>query len=361
MTDFNRGAQNDPVGHDGHRAGGSTEPHKPVKRWTSAVERPRRLRATESLRRLTRETRLSVDQLVYPLFVAPGDGHARPIDAMPGQFVHSVDQVGGEARRVADLGIPAVLLFGRTESKDPQGREASSPTGEVQRAVAAIKDTVPELTVVTDVCLCAYTDHGHCGIVVQGAINNDRSVARIVDVALSHADAGADLVAPSDMMDGRVGAIRTALDTAGHVNVGILAYAAKYASAFYGPFREAADSAPEFGDRRSYQLDPSNGREAIREVELDVAEGADIVMVKPALLNLDVVARVRETVTVPVAAYSVSGEYAAIKAAAARGWIDERMAALEAFTSIVRAGAQIVVTYYAPDIAVWLQEDKAQA
>lgn len=326
--------------------------------WTPPIVRPRRLRATASLRRMLRETRLSADQFVYPLFVAPGSGVVEPIDAMPGQFIRSVDRVVDEARRVGDLGIPAVLLFGRASTKDAQGSEASSSDGAVQRAVAAIKAAAPELTVITDVCLCAYTDHGHCGIVVKEQIDNDRSVARLVDTALSHAEAGADLVAPSDMMDGRVGAIRAALDAAGHANVGILAYAAKAASAFYGPFREAADSAPAFGDRRSYQLDPANAREALREVDLDVAEGADFVMVKPALVNLDIVARVRDRVTVPIAAYFVSGEYAAIKAAAAQGWLDERAAALEALTAIVRAGAQIVVTYFAPDAAQWLRDEE---
>ncbi len=326
--------------------------------WVPPVVRPRRLRATASLRRMVRETRLSVDQFVYPIFVAPGSGVVEPIDAMPGQFIRSVDGVVDEAQRVADLGIPAVLLFGRASTKDAHGSEASSSDGAVQRAVTAIKAAAPELAVITDVCLCAYTDHGHCGIVVEEQIDNDRSVARIVDTALSHAEAGADLVAPSDMMDGRVAAIRTALDAAGHADVGILAYAAKAASAFYGPFREAADSAPSFGDRRTYQMDPANAREALREVDLDVAEGADIVMVKPALVNLDIVARVRDRVTVPVAAYFVSGEYAAIKAAAAQGWLDERAAALEALTAIVRAGAQIVVTYFAPDAAQWLRGEE---
>ena len=326
--------------------------------WTPPVVRPRRLRATASLRRMLRETRLSVDQFVYPLFVAPGSGIVEAIDAMPGQFLRSVDRVVDEARRVEALGIPAVLLFGRAAAKDARGSEASSPGGAVQHAVAAIKAAAPELTVITDVCLCAYTDHGHCGIVDEGQIDNDRSVTRIVATALSHADAGADLVAPSDMMDGRVGAIRAALDAAGHSDVGILAYAAKAASAFYGPFREAADSAPAFGDRRTYQMDPANAREALREVDLDVAEGADIVMVKPALVNLDIVARVRDRVTVPVAAYFVSGEYAAIKSAAAQGWLDERAAALEALTAIVRAGAQIVVTYFAPEAAEWLRDEE---
>jgi len=320
------------------------------------LQRPRRLRRTPALRRLVRETRLSVDQFVYPLFVVPGEGVERPIAAMPGQFHRSVDRVVAEAERVAALGISAVLLFGRPVAKDPVGSEASAATGAVQCAVRAIKAAAPDLAVMTDVCLCAYTDHGHCGLVRDGAIDNDASVARIVEVAVSHAVAGADVVAPSDMMDGRVGAIRRGLDAEGFAEVAILAYAAKYASAFYGPFREAADSAPAFGDRRTYQVDPANADEALREVALDLAEGADIVMVKPALTCLDVVARVKATYAVPTAAYFVSGEFAAIKAAAANGWLDERAAALEALTAIARAGADIIITYFAPDAASWLRD-----
>ena len=317
-------------------------------------QRPRRLRRTPALRRLVRETRLSVDQLVYPLFVVPGAGVRAAIDALPDQYHWSVDRVVDEARRIADLGIPGVLLFGQPEAKDATGSEASAPDGVVQRAVEAIKSQVPDLIVITDVCLCAYTDHGHCGIVQDGEIDNDASLPHIAEVARSHAQAGADVVAPSDMMDGRVGAIRAELDGAGLGQVAIMAYAAKYASAFYGPFRTAADSAPAFGDRRGYQMDPANVEEALREVALDLDEGADLVIVKPALTYLDVLARVKQTYGVPTAGYFVSGEFAAIKAAAARGWIDERAAALEALTSIARAGADIIITYFAPDASNWL-------
>ena len=359
------------TGNPDHGAGSDTECEgHPAGPWRNQCEngpfpntplhRPRRLRKSDSIRRLTQETRLSVNQFVYPLFVAPGHDQVEPIDAMPGQYIRSVDRVAAEAQRVADLGIPAVLLFGQTESKDPKGTEASSSSGAVQRSVVLIKNAVPELTVITDVCVCAYADHGHCGIVVGGHVDNDLSVARIVDVAVSHANAGADIVAPSDMMDGRVGAVRTELDRLGYSDVGILAYAAKYASAFYGPFRDVAHSAPQFGDRRSYQLDPANTRAALREVELDIAEGADLVMVKPALMNLDIIARVRDRVSVPIAAYFVSGEYAAIKAASARGWLDERAAVLESLTAIVRAGADIVVTYFAPEASGWLRENEGR-
>ena len=317
-------------------------------------QRPRRLRRTPALRRLVRETRLSVEQLVYPLFVVPGSGVRAAIDALPDQYHWSVDRVVNEARRVADLGISGVLLFGQPEAKDATGSEASAPDGVVQRAVEAIKAQVPDLIVITDVCLCAYTDHGHCGIVRDGEIDNDASLPHIAEVARSHAQAGADVVAPSDMMDGRVGAIRAELDGAGLGQVAIMAYAAKYASAFYGPFRMAADSAPAFGDRRGYQMDPANVEEALREVALDLDEGADFVIVKPALTYLDVLARVKQTYGVPTAGYFVSGEFAAIKAAAARGWIDERAAALEALTSIARAGADIIISYFAPDASSWL-------
>jgi porphobilinogen synthase len=270
-----------------------------------------------------------------------------------------VDGVVDEARRIADLGIPGVLLFGQPEAKDATGSEASAPDGVVQRAVEAIKSQVPDLIVITDVCLCAYTDHGHCGIVQDGEIDNDASLPHIAEVARSHAQAGADVVAPSDMMDGRVGAIRAELDGAGLGQVAIMAYAAKYASAFYGPFRTAADSAPAFGDRRGYQMDPANVEEALREVALDLDEGADFVIVKPALTYLDVLARVKQTYGVPTAGYFVSGEFAAIKAAAARGWIDERAAALEALTSIARAGADIIITYFAPDASGWLSKRRS--
>ena len=322
----------------------------------AGVQRPRRLRRTAGLRRLVRETRLSVDQLLYPMFVVPGEGVETEIRSLPGQLQRSVDRIGPAARAVADAGIQGVLLFGQAAVKSPQGDEASSPDGVVQRAIGAIKEAAPNLVVVTDVCLCAYTDHGHCGVLDGQSIDNDTSVARIAEVALSHARAGADVVAPSDMMDGRVGAIRSALDAKGFAETAIMAYAAKYASAFYGPFREASGSAPSFGDRRGYQMDPGNAREALREVGLDLDEGADIVMIKPALTYLDVIARVRAEYDAPLAAYLVSGEFAAIKAAADRGWLDERAAALEALTSVARAGADIIITYWAPEAARWLDE-----
>ncbi len=320
------------------------------------VLRPRRLRRSVGLRRLVRETRLSVDQLLYPMFVVPGEGIETEIGSLPGQMQRSVDRIGAAVREVADAGIQGVLLFGQASVKSPEGDEASSPDGTVQRAIGAMKDAAPELVVFTDVCLCAYTDHGHCGMLDGQTIDNDASVARIADVALSHARAGADVVAPSDMMDGRVGAIRSLLDAEGFTETAIMAYAAKYASAFYGPFREASGSAPAFGDRRSYQMDPGNAREALREVGLDLEEGADIVMVKPALTYLDVIARVRADYDAPLAAYLVSGEFAAIKAAADRGWLDERAAALEALTAVARAGADIIITYWAPRAACWLDE-----
>ena len=318
--------------------------------------RPRRLRRLAGLRRLVRETRLSVDQLLYPMFVVPGEGVETEIGSLPGQTQRSVDRIGAAAREVADAGIQGVLLFGQATVKSPEGDEASSPDGAVQRAIGEIRETSPELVVFTDVCLCAYTDHGHCGVLNGQSIDNDASVERIAAVAHSHARAGADVVAPSDMMDGRVGAIRSVLDAEGLSEIAIMAYAAKYASAFYGPFREASGSAPAFGDRRGYQMDPGNAREALREVGLDLEEGADIVMVKPALTYLDVVARVRAEYDAPLAAYLVSGEYAAIKAAAERGWLDERAAALEALTAVARAGADIIITYWAPEAAGWLDE-----
>ncbi|MDE2868501.1 MAG: porphobilinogen synthase [Chloroflexota bacterium] len=318
--------------------------------------RPRRLRRLAGLRRLVRETRLSVDQLLYPMFVVPGEGVETEIGSLPGQMQRSVDRMGAAAREVAAAGIQGVLLFGQAAVKSPEGDEASSADGAVQRAIGEIKETSPELVVFTDVCLCAYTDHGHCGVLDGQSIDNDASVERIAEVAISHAQAGADVVAPSDMMDGRVGAIRSMLDAEGFSETAIMAYAAKYASAFYGPFREASGSAPAFGDRRGYQMDPGNAREALWEVGLDLEEGADIVMVKPALTYLDVVARVRAEYDAPLAAYLVSGEYAAIKAGAARGWLDERAAALEALTAVARAGADIIITYWAPEAAGWLDE-----
>jgi porphobilinogen synthase len=317
--------------------------------------RPRRLREKTLVRKLVRETTLAVDDLVYPLFVVHGRGVREPISSMPGQSRLSVDELVKECKDVAGMGIPAVLLFGLPAHKDPRGSEAYADDGIVQQAVRAVKDTVPDLLVVTDVCLCEYTSHGHCGIVEDGTVRNDPTVDLLARTAVSHAEAGADIVAPSDMMDGRVGAIRDALDEATFADTPIMAYSAKYASAFYGPFREAADSAPQFGDRRGYQMDPANGQEAMREIALDLDEGADIVMVKPALPYLDVIARARMEFGVPIAAYSVSGEYAMIRAAGQLGWLDEQRAMLEALTAIRRAGADIVITYFARDAARLLE------
>jgi porphobilinogen synthase len=320
------------------------------------VVRPRRTRATATLRRMVRETRLTPDALILPLFAVDGTGMEQPIASLPGHARLSVDLLAARARRAYDAGVPAVLLFGVTDLKDAAASSAHDADGVVQRAVAAVKDAVPDLVVVTDVCLCAYTDHGHCGIVVDGDVDNDLSLEVLARTAVSHADAGADVVAPSDMMDGRVAAIRSALDAEGHAGTSIMSYSAKYASAYYGPFREAAGSAPGFGDRRGYQMDPANVREAVREVLLDVGEGADMVMVKPAATYLDVIRAVREVTDLPLAAYHVSGEYAMIAAAAANGWLDERLAALETLTAIARAGADLLITYYAEDAARWLSE-----
>ncbi len=322
------------------------------------LHRPRRLRRTEALRRLTRETRLSVDQLVYPLFVTAGSGVHDEVASMPGVYHWSADTVATEAERVADLGIPAVLLFGLPERKDEVGSGAYASDGVVQRATRAIKRAVPDLLVIADTCLCEYTSHGHCGVLAgpdDPDVRNDPTLELLARTAVSQAEAGVDVVAPSDMMDGRVGALRRALDEHGFEHVAILSYAAKYASAFYGPFREAADSAPQFGDRRTYQMDPPNLREALREIALDVEEGADAVMVKPALAYLDVVRAARERFDVPLAAYNVSGEYSMVKAAAANGWLDERRVALEVLTGIARAGADIIITYHAKDVARWLR------
>ncbi|MCY4107949.1 MAG: porphobilinogen synthase [Chloroflexi bacterium] len=316
--------------------------------------RPRRLRRSQSVRRLVRESRLSADMLVYPIFVATGRGVEHPIEAMPGQRRLSADLAEEAASSAFRAGVPAVLLFGSPRYKDDAATDASADDGAVQEAIRRIKRSTPEVVVFTDVCVCAYTDHGHCGIVSSGEIDNDASLDVMVGVALSHARAGADFVAPSDMMDGRVGAIREALDDNGFEQVGIMSYAAKYASAFYGPFREAADSTPQFGDRSTYQMDPPNVREALREIELDIDEGADIVMVKPALAYLDVIAAARAEFNAPIAAYNVSGEYSMVKAAAQRGWIDEQRAVDEALTAIVRAGADIVITYWAPEVAARL-------
>ncbi len=315
------------------------------------IYRPRRLRRNERLRELVRETTLSTKNLIYPLFVGPGKNHTRPVSSMPGVAELSVDLTVKECREVESLGIPAVILFGIPERKDPLGSEAYLDDGTVQRAVRAIKENVPGLLVFTDVCLCEYTDHGHCGIVEGGEVENDRTLELLAKTAVTHARAGADIVAPSDMMDGRVGAIRAALDQNGFQQVAIMAYAAKYASAFYGPFREAAGSTPRFGDRRSYQMDPGNADEALREIELDIREGADIVLVKPALAYLDIVYRAKKKFGYPVAAYNVSGEYAMIKAAGANGWLEEERAMMEALLSIKRAGADMILTYFAKDAA----------
>ena len=313
--------------------------------------RPRRLRRTEALRRLVRETRVTVEQLVQPLFVVPGSGVERPVASMPGVVQHSVDRVAEECRRLADVGVPAVILFGIPERKDATGSGATAADGIVPRALTAIRKAAPGLVVLTDVCLCEYTDHGHCGVVRDGDVDNDATLPLLAAEALAHARAGADVVAPSDMMDGRVGAIRAALDGAGFAHLPILSYAAKFASGLYGPFRDAAESTPAFGDRRSYQMDPANGDEALREVALDLEEGADVVMVKPALPYLDVIRRVKDRFGVPVAAYQVSGEYAMVKAAAARGWIEERRVVEESLTAIRRAGADLVITYWAGAVA----------
>lgn len=315
------------------------------------VTRLRRLRRSQRLRDLVRETAIAPHDFIYPLFVCAGRDRIQPVSSMPGVAQLSVDHIVKEAEEVHGLGIPGVILFGIPEHKDAMGSEAHADNGVVQQAVRAIKEKIPELLVVTDVCLCEYTDHGHCGVVRGHEIDNDSTLEILAKEALSHAAAGADIVAPSDMMDGRVAAIRTILDQHGFHEVAIMAYAAKYASAFYGPFREAAESTPQFGDRRSYQMDPGNSDEALREVALDIQEGADIVMVKPALSYLDVVARVKQRFGHPVAAYSVSGEYAMIKAAARNGWVDEERVVFEVLLSIKRAGADFILTYFAKDVA----------
>ena len=322
--------------------------------------RLRRMRRNETLRRMARETRLSVDNLIAPLFVRPGAGVRNPIASMPGQCQFSPDTLAEEARALADLGVPAVILFGIPDHKDAEGSGAYDPDGIIPRAVAAVKEARPDLCVITDVCLCEYTDHGHCGVVRPNRdgvpdVDNDATVALLAREALAHARAGADMVAPSDMMDGRIGAIRDALDAHGFEDLPVMAYSAKFASAFYGPFRDAAESPPQFGDRRSYQMDPANAREALREIALDIDEGADIVMVKPALPYLDILRAAADTFDIPLAAYNVSGEYAMVKAAAANGWIEEKRAALEMLTGIRRAGAQMILTYWAKDAAGWLR------
>ncbi|MFI5294561.1 MAG: porphobilinogen synthase [Thermodesulfovibrionales bacterium] len=313
--------------------------------------RPRRLRKNEIIRRMVRETSLSPDDLIYPLFVTFGKNVRKEIKSMPGCFQESVDMIVRHAKEVHSLGIPAILLFGIPEHKDEIGSGAYDPKGVVQKAIIVIKNKVPGLYVITDVCMCEYTSHGHCGVIENGEVRNDPTLELLAMEAVSHTEAGADMVAPSDMMDGRVGAIRAALDREGFAETPIMSYAAKYASAFYGPFREAAESTPQFGDRRSYQMDPSNRREALKEVALDVEEGADIVMVKPAMTYLDIISDVRESFDLPVAAYNVSGEYSVIKAAAKLGWIDEKRAMMEVLTSIKRAGADLILTYFAKEAA----------
>jgi porphobilinogen synthase len=318
------------------------------------THRPRRLRHNAALRSLVRETRLSAG-LIYPMFVCPGQKVRQEVSSMPGVFQQSADEIVEECREVESLGIPGVILFGLPEKKDARGMSSTAADGVVQRAIEAIRMAKLKLLVITDVCLCEYTDHGHCGVIENGEVANDATLDILAQQAVSHARAGADIVAPSDMMDGRVGVIREALDEHKLENISILAYAAKYSSAFYGPFREAAQSTPQFGDRRGYQMDPANAREALKEVEMDLDEGADMVMIKPALSYLDIIRRVRDEFDVPVAAYNVSGEYSMVKAAAQRGWLDEQRVVLEILTGIQRAGAEIILTYHAKDAARWLR------
>ena len=323
------------------------------------IHRPRRLRRNENLRRMTRETHLQVDDLIMPLFIVPGTRVENPIGSMPGIAQLSVDRAVEECKQIRDLGIPGVILFGIPDEKDAVGSDAYDDNGIIQRALRALKEEVPGLTLITDVCLCEYTDHGHCGLIKGNDVENDATLELLVKESLSHVRAGADMVAPSDMMDGRVRAIRQALDREGFPHIPIMAYAAKFASGFYGPFREAAESTPQFGDRRSYQMDPANGDEALREVALDIEEGADIVMVKPALPYLDIIRRAKEKFSYPLAAYNVSGEYAMLKAAALNGWLDEERVMLEALTSIKRAGADLILTYFAKDAARILEKSRA--
>lgn len=314
-------------------------------------QRLRRMRQTENFRKLVRETQLSPDDFIYPLFAVHGKGIKKEIPSMPGNYQQSIDNIVKDAKETYSLGIPSVLLFGIPEHKDQLGSEAYAKKGIIQQAIKAIKDKVPELIVITDVCLCEYTSHGHCGVIKNGKILNDPTLQLLAKEAVSHAKAGADIVAPSDMMDGRVSAIRNALDKEGFIDTPIMSYAAKYASSFYGPFRDAAESTPKFGDRRTYQMDPANAREAIREVALDIEEGADIVMVKPALSYLDIIYRVKNEFNLPVAAYNVSGEFSIIKAGAKLGWIDEKRMMMEVLTSIKRAGADLILTYFAKEAA----------
>lgn len=323
------------------------------------VTRPRRLRSSETMRRMVRENKLSVDDLIYPLFVTNGEGLRNEIPSMPGCYQLSVDLIMEEVAEAHELGIPGVLLFGIPAYKDEKGSSAYDDDEAVQKAIRAIKAKYADMLVIPDLCMCEYTSHGHCGLLdEQGNVKNDDTLQVLQKIALSYARAGADMVAPSDMMDGRVGAIREALDANSFSHIPVMAYSAKYASCFYGPFRDAAESTPAFGDRRSYQMDPPNSNEALKEVWLDIEEGADIVMVKPALPYLDIIRRIKDEVDVPVAAYNVSGEYSMIKAAAQKGWLDEKRAVLEALTSMKRAGADIILTYHAKDVAKWLKEDK---
>ncbi len=317
--------------------------------------RPRRLRRNENIRRLVRENQVTIDDLIMPLFVTEGKNVRNPIGSMPGNFQLSIDLLVKEVKNIHGLGIPAIIIFGIPEHKDAIGSDAMSNEGIIQRAIREIKQAVPDMYVITDVCFCEYTDHGHCGVIKNGEVDNDSTLEMLGKQVISHARAGVDMVAPSGMMDGMIGAIREALDNDGFSNIPIMSYAAKYASAFYGPFREAAESTPQFGDRRAYQMDPSNSREALYEVELDINEGADIIMVKPALPYLDIIRKVKDQINLPVAAYNVSGEFSMVKAAAQLGWIDEKKVALEMLTSIKRAGADMILTYFAPDVAKWLQ------
>ncbi|WIF94949.1 porphobilinogen synthase [Caminicella sporogenes] len=321
------------------------------------IVRPRRLRINKNIRSLIKETKLSVDDLIYPLFLVEGENIKEEISSMPGNYHFSIDMLEEEIREISNLGIKAVLLFGVPNEKNPTGSEAYNDDGIVQKGIREIKKINKDILVITDICMCQYTDHGHCGIINEEGVDNDITLEYLGKIALSHAKAGADMVAPSDMMDGRVGKIREVLDANGFTNVSIMAYSAKYASAFYGPFRDAAHSKPQFGDRKTYQMDPSNSNEALREVELDIIEGADIVMIKPALPYLDIIRKVKDNFNVPIAAYNVSGEYAMIKAAIEKGLVDEKAIIFEVLTSIKRAGADIIITYFAKDIAKWIGEE----
>jgi porphobilinogen synthase len=321
------------------------------------IIRPRRLRRTPAIRDMVRETHLSVKDFIAPLFVKPGKSKRDPIPSMPGQYQYSVNTLVDEAKELENLGVPSIILFGLPDRKDATGSRSWAKDGIVQQAISAVKTAVPDMVVITDVCFCEYTDHGHCGVIHDGDVDNDATLELLARQAVSHAEAGADMVAPSDMMDGRVAAIRKALDEEGYPQIGILSYAVKYASAFYGPFREAAESTPQFGDRRSYQMDPANAIEALREAELDLEEGADMIMIKPALSYLDIISRVKETCPVPLAAYNVSGEYAVVKAAAMQGWIDGESVMMEMLVSIKRAGADLILTYFAKDAARLLHDE----